>query len=426
MNTSSPAITPFWQRLREITLYPSRPAALMTVVLLALLRLLAFLPGVGWIVGLAIWVAVYKYAFEVLRDSANGRTEPPEGSLNVDESLGWGGIGLQFMFVLLNVLALVLLPAPLALLVVLLLALGMPGAVMSYAMDENFWHALNPATWLAVMARLGWPYFLAVILILVINLGAQNAQGLVARVMPQFIGIPIFYCIAHYALIATYHLMGYLIYQYHDVLGYEPKEQVVLKRPLDADQGVLDDADELVQQGETDAAAAMLRGHLRERGGSDAVHAQYRKLLRRANDRAELLRHAQERLPALLAQDKDKAALDLLHETLLLDPGFAPPLAEQVTRLAGQAAQLGQAQLALRLLQGFAKRFPKSPDIPANYLLAARLLSERMGKDAEARALLRQLKAAFPQHELMPQVDALLAMLDKLGAAGPASPAAPA
>ena len=96
MNTSSPAITPFWQRLREITLYPSRPAALMTVVLLALLRLLAFLPGVGWIVGLAIWVAVYKYAFEVLRDSANGRTEPPEGSLNVDESLGWGGIGLQF------------------------------------------------------------------------------------------------------------------------------------------------------------------------------------------------------------------------------------------------------------------------------------------------------------------------------------------
>ena len=57
----------------------------------------------------------------------------------------------------------------------------------------------------------------------------RSTQALVASVMPLFIGIPLFYCIAHYAIIATFHLMGYLIYQYHDVLGYEPEEQVVLK-----------------------------------------------------------------------------------------------------------------------------------------------------------------------------------------------------
>lgn len=424
MNTSTAAITPFWERLREITLYPSKPAALMTVVLLAALRLLGFLPGVGGLVNLAISVGLYKYAFEVLRDSANGRTEPPEGSLNVDESLGWGAIRLQAMFLILYVLAAVFLPGPLAIAVSLLLALGLPGAVMSYAMDENFWHALNPGTWLAVMARLGWPYFLAVILILVINLSAQNAQGLVTHVLPAIIGVPLLYCIAHYALIATFHLMGYLIYQYHEVLGYEPKEQVVLKRPLDADQGVLDEAAELVKQGDPVSATAILRTHIRERGGTDAVHAQYRKLLRLANDRDELLVHGREYLLMLLGQDKDKAAVELLREGMELDPGFAPAQAEQVTRLAAKAAQLGQTAVALRLLNGFARRFPKSPDIPANYLLAARLLSERLGKDAEARALLVQIKAAYPQHPLLPQIEAMLAMLDKLGGAKP-PPAAP-
>lgn len=420
--TTTTAITPFWERLREITLYPAKPAALMTVVLLAVLRLLGFVPGVGWILDLLIWVGLYKYAFEVLRDSANGRTEPPEGSLNVDESMGWGAIRLQAAFVALNVLAMVLLPLPLAIGVVLLLAFGMPGAVMSFAMDENFWLALNPATWLAVMSRLGWPYFLAVLLILVINLSAQNAQALVTSVLPLFIGLPIFYCIAHYAIIATYHLMGYIIYQYHDVLGYEPQEQVTLKRPADADQGVLDDAATLVREGETAMATDMLRGHIAERGGSEAVHQQYRKLLRLGGDTAALNRHGHEYLAMLMAQDKDKAAVELLRECFEGDPTFAPKEVEWVTRLAAKAAQLGQTPVALRLLQGFAKRFPKSKDIPGNYLLAAKLLSERMGKDAEAKALLTQIKAAFPQHELMPQIDAMLAMLDKLGAKPAASP----
>ncbi len=415
MNTISADITPFWHRLREISLYPGKPAAAATVVLLAFLRLLMFVPGVGWFLNLLIWVGVYKYAFEVLRDSANGRTEPPEGSLNVEEELGWGAVRLQAAFVVLNVLAVVLLPSPLAIGVALLLALGMPGAVMSYAMDENFWLALNPVTWLAIIARLGWPYFLAVSLILVINISAQNAQAFVTMVMPLFIGIPLFYCIAHYAIIATFHLMGYLIYQYHDVLGYDPKEQLVLAHPGDADHGVLEDAATLVREGETGVATDMLRGHIAERGGSEAVHQQYRKLLRLGNDNAALIRHGYDYLAMLLALDKDKTAVELVRECFELDPTFAPKESEWVTRLAAKAAQLGHTPVALRLLQGFAKRFPKSPDIPGNYLLAAKLLSERMGKDAEARALLTQIKAAFPKHELVPQIDTMLSMLDKLG-----------
>ncbi len=414
---STRAIVPFWHRLREITLYPAKPAALMTVLLLAALRLLAFLPGVGWLVNVAIWVALYKYAFEVLRASADGRLEPPEGSLNVDESLGWGAIRLQIMFIVMNVIALIVLPLPLALMAMVLLAAGLPGAMMSYAIDENFWHALNPVTWLSIMTRIGGAYLLAVVLIALINISAANAQALIGKALPLFIGLPVFYAITHYTVIAAFHLMGYLVYQYHDVLGYVPNGPVALARPADPDQALLDQTAAMVREGNTEAAAALLREHLRERGGTVALHQHYRKLLRVRDDRTELLRHGREWLNILLAQDRDREALDLLRECQELDPAFAPTEAEQITRLAAKAAQLGQVPLALKLVNGFHKRFPKSKDIPANYLLAAKLLAERLGRDAEARTLLAQVKAAYPEHPLAPEITNYLAVLEKLAPA---------
>ncbi|HVJ61875.1 MAG TPA: hypothetical protein VM555_04095, partial [Tahibacter sp.] len=116
----------------------------------------------------------------------------------------------------------------------------------------------------------------------------------------------------------------------------------------------------------------------------------------------------------------EKTAVDVARELVELDPAFVPKDAESNTRLAQRAAALNQTQLALRLVNGFHKRHPKSADIPANYLLAARILSERMGKDAEAKALLTQLKTAYPDHALMGDIDALLKIIDTTPAKKPA------
>lgn len=414
LHTSDP-IVPFWNRLRAISLYALRGDALLTIALLAAARLLMLLPGVGFVVSLAIWVGVYKYGFEVLRASANGRLDPPVGSMNVDEELGWSALRLQAGFVALNVVAYMFLGPVGGVAASVLLAFGFPGAVMSLAIDENVWHALNPATWLSVMARLGWPYFVAVLLCFVINASMSNAQQLLLPFMPFLVAIVVFYFLAHYAVITTFHLMGYLIYQYHQELGYTVEAPVKLKSAAaDPDQDLLDQCAGLVRDGKPEAATELLRDQLRSRGGSEGVHTQYRKLLRLANDRNELLRHGREYLSVLLAQDKDKQALALAGECFELDPAFAPAQPDEITRLAHKAAQLGQPQLAVRLLSGFHKRFPKSRDIPKNYLLVAKLLNERLGKDAEALALLQQLKKAYPDHELMPEIDARAALIERM------------
>lgn len=425
MNTPTEAITPFWQRLDEIALYPSRPASLITIGVLSLVKVLTLLPTTigSLLISLLVLAGLYKFCFEVLRASANGRLEPPEGGLDMRESVGWNAIGMQLVLFLLCFGSFVAGGFFLGILVTALVLLALPGVWMSFAMDGSFSHALNPSTWIEVMTRIPGAYFSAYALMILIAFCEFVAKSLLEGLLPGVIAVPLMFFISGYAMVACFHLMGYVIYQYQDVLGYEPEKVGALKRPEDVDQEMIDDAAALVQEGESSMAIDMLRGHIAERGGSEALHQEYRKLLRAANDNATLIRHGYEYLAVLLAQDKDKAAVELVRECFELDPTFQPKEAEWVTRLAAKAAQVGFTPVALRLLQGFAKRFPKNPDIPANYLLAAKLLSERMGKDAEARALLTQIKAAFPQHELVPQIDAMLTMLDKLGTSSAQSPA---
>lgn len=414
----STPIVPFWNRLREITLYPAHMGALATIVVLGVGNLLGFLP-LGWLLVLFVTVAMYRYAFECLRATANGFLQPPEIMQSEDNSLGWKQIRLMFIFLLLAVLGVRLLGPKLGTVLLVFLGLSLPGATMTLAMEESLLDALNPGKWIAVFARIGWPYLAVVGLCLIVFASERYAAALVAHVLPFFLAVIAVGIISNYALVVTFHLMGYLIYQYHEAVGFVP-EAPQLARPLakpDPDQDLLDEAGALVRDGKPEDATSLLRGHLRGRGGTPAVHTQYRKLLRLAGNNDELLRHGHEYLNILLAQGKERLALELLRECQMIDPKFGPTDAEHVTQLAHLAAKSGQPQVALRLLSGFHKRFPKSKDIPQNYLLVATLMHERLNQDDKARALLLYLKANYSQDPLISEIDARLAMIERMMAA---------
>jgi tetratricopeptide (TPR) repeat protein len=408
-------IVPFWDRLPEISRYPAHSSALITIVMLAFGNLAIFLPF-GQILSLLVTVALYRYAFECLRATANGYMEPPELMQSTDSSLGWKQIGLMIIFMLAAILGIALFGPKLGVVLILFLGICLPGATMTLAMDESLSGALNPAKWIAIFTRIGWPYLAVVALCLVIMASQNYAAAMAASVLPLFIAVIVVGVISNYALIMTFHLMGYLIYQYHDAVGFEPVAPQMVKalaRP-DPDQDVLDEVTAFVRDGKPENATELLRGHLRNRGGTPAVHAQYRKLLRLANDRDELLRHGQEYLNILMAQEKSRLALEILRDCQTIEPTFGPTDAGQITELAKLAAQGGQAELALRLLSGFHKRFPKSGDIPKNYLLVATLLHERMNQDDKALALLKYLKTTYPDDELMPEIDERMTMIERI------------
>ena len=395
-------IEPFWTRVRETALYPLRGDALLTIGVLAVCHLVRFLPF-GWFIDIFVWIALYKYACECLRATANGRLDPPVLSTTVEDSVGWDMIKLQFVIVVLAVLGFVFLPIGGAIVLALVLAFAQPAASMSLAMDGSLGHALNPGTWFALIGRLGGAYFAVVLLSFVFVISAGNLSALLATAMPAFIATILNDFVSHYVVIASFHLMGYLIWQYHDELGYVPTILAPLERRLDPDAQFVADMQALVAEGNADAALAQLREQLRSRGGTPEVHAQYRKLLALGDHREESLRHGREWIEILLGQDDERRALDVTRECIALDPAFRPP-ADAIHALADRAAKSGHSQLAVSLLANFHRSHPKHKDLPANYLLAARLLADRLGRDGEARKLTAYLLQAFPAHPLHEEI----------------------
>ena len=411
---SKPEIVPFWNRLREISFYPAHPHALLTIGVLAVCHLVGYLPF-GFIFDLFVWIALYKYAFECLRATADGRLEPPEIAVSVEDSLGWDQIKLQAIFLLLNVAAFLLLGPIGGTIVTIVLAVALPGAIMSLAMDQNLLLALNPGTWFAILARMGWPYLAVAALYFVFTVSEHTAQAFVTPMLPPVISEIVFYFIANYVIVATFHLMGYLIYQYHEEVGYEPAAAApTLQRIADPDQALLDEAAQRVRDGQPEAAADVLRAEIRGRGGSEGVHAQYRKILGVLGRRDELLAHDREWIGVLLAQDKDRRAVDVARECLDLEPAFELANPDDVARVAQKAVDVGSTQVALKLLSAFIKAHPRHCDVPRNALLAARVLAERMGKDDVAKKLLDQVTERFPNDALAPEIAVYRTFLDKL------------
>ena len=237
------------------------------------------------------------------------------------------------------------------------------------------------------------------------------------ELLPGLLVTPLVFFVVNYLMIANFHLIGSVIHEHADGLGYAGHIELQDEVPhTDKSRAILDSARNRSASGDVRGAAILLRDEIAAQPQLLPLHEEYRHWLRQDGDKAELVAHGKRYIPLLLTQNQDRRAIDVARECQVLDPAFAVEKAEDVTRLAHAAADAGQTQLALGLLAGFHKRFRNHPDIARNYLLAAKLWAERMNKEMQARAMLQQIKLTLPNDPVIPQVDAYIAFLDKLAA----------
>ena len=370
------AIVPFWNRLREIILYPAHGASMANIVVLALCTLVVFLPFkiMALVLLLLVNVAMYRYAFECLRATANGQLTPPEGGFlsTTDKSLGWKLIGLLFIIGVLAGVGIVLFGPRLGIVWLLFLGLCMPAAVMVLAMEESVGAAINPGKWFSIIGRIGWSYLAVVGLCLAVLMSEGFGQNLVAKVMPLAVALVAVSLISNYCLVIMFHLMGYLLYQYHDEVGYVPDAPQTLQRPLaqlDPDQELLDRASAMVREGRPEDATMLLGGRLKASGGTPAVHAQYRKLLnlvrrqgRTASSRPGISRRAA-RAGKRQAGARSAARMPGARSEFRAGRTVADHASRRKSRGVGTAA--GRAEAARRIPQALPEEQGHSEELPA-------------------------------------------------------------
>ncbi len=397
---------PFWQRLRAITFYPLHGPALYSLVALTLCTLLGLLPGIGWILNLVTWVAIYRYAFEILRETANGRMRSPEHTLGSSDGTVVRLLGLMILMGVFVVAAAVFLGPVIGLVALAAVVFLQPGCVISLAMDGSLRTAANPATPITLAVRIGWPYLAAFGLLFVIQASALTAGKWLHAWMPPVIGELALTFFAIWGLFSAFHLLGYLVYQYHVELGFEPEGAAEPLSRHEPDRALLDEAEHFVREGHPDAAMDTLRGAIRTRAVGLPVHELYQRLLLRSGAPDALRDHGRQYISRLLMENQERTAMNVLRETLERDPDFTPAEAQQAELLAGRAGMGGQFQLQVDALRAMLRAWPRAAQAPQWALQAAMLLGERYNRDDEALQLLDEALARCDEEEQRRRLDA--------------------
>ncbi len=374
----------------------------------------------GLIVDAVLMLLALKVAVEALLNTAKDRLGPTSpGQFWATDHHAVGQLLLWLIFMVGTYLLALLFGKDAGWLALLLGSFALPAAIAVHALGEDLWHALNPLAWMELLARVGAGYFGAVVVLGAAALLVFGLETSLLSHLPGWLDAVASRFVELYALVFAYHVLGALLHRHHEALAIDAGPTIA--RPILAnlmEDQAMQQADTLATRGDALAASEVLRTLMHRHGASAPIHVRYRQLLRDRQDLGELMQHSRIYVPALLALGQPKQALALYLESRALDPGFQLDVPEDVTRLFNHALATGQSQLAVELIEGFATRFPRNADVPANLLACARVMAERLNRPEEAVHLLEGLPERFPEHPLLPEVERALAEIGAIRAMG--------
>lgn len=418
-------ITPFWNRLPRFFLFPLQLEMLVVLVPLALASLLArFLPvpepfDLLLAEGL-IWLAALRHAFDVMERTSQGLlTAEEQAQARKDPervNLPWKLLGVLIAWgILLGAVEAV--SPRLGVVVSLFFTLAFPASIMLLSITNSFIQGLNPVLWVSVMRDVGKSYLALFLFLLLLSGGVTGALPLLAPFLDGWLALPLLNFAFLYFNLIMFNMMGYVLYQYHRALGLDVKvgfDEAEGRKAVAATDPVGNAVAEKITAG--DISGALDLAYEQQRIDPENLVAQdrYHQLLLLADKKERALEHGARYLSTLLRMPRDDLAFDLFKRLRELDEGFQCERPDQVLRLAEIAYRRRESALAIALMRGFDKRNRNHPDIPAIYLLSARVLSEHYRKDEQAGAILRGLKQKFPEHPLAAEADTYLKIIDQL------------
>ncbi len=421
---------PFWQQLPQVFKYPAHTDALVKIFSFAIAVFLVerFFP-MSFLISRLVWLAFLAYCFGILERTARGHLVAAEVFMNDRTNKDYRPI-LQvvifLVFMALSILATAFVGPVAGQVTLFIVCLVIPASIMVLALDERLGSALNPVRLMATIAAIGLPYFaLCAFLFLLLESSEYLADGL-DHFLPESAAEILANLVTMYFMVSMYYLMGYVIYQNHEALGVDVQVDTAMAHHNlqkaaaggKAEPDILGpETRALIADGKLEEAATRMEGRMRREWDNNKLHDQYLKLLLLQGNPKAIAKEMNEYVPKLMREKKAARAVEVYETAKKSVPDLLIADSTLVLPLATQASELRRDTTAFELLKGFDKRFPDSADIPGVYMLAARILLEKMHDYAMAQKIFRHLVKKFPQHALAPEATRLADIAAKMAAA---------
>ncbi len=409
-------IPPLWSRMPAAFAYGFKPVPLILALIMSVAIYFAGIPLFGIFILIASLVLPYKYSFSILEYTAEGILDPPRASYEIlanQYEVPFKQLGIFILFIIIlyvvdniagHLVATLFFYAGLVLI---------PASIMVMGLTHSFAAAMNPAKLINMVFRTGWSYLILVGLLFMLGMAESNLQyfvfdnyaGMVLPFIIRFISI--------YFTFVAFHIMGYLLYQFHKEIGDSDASLKVIETEHQ-NSGISDLFDSLMNEGKTEAALMEFQSVVNQYPEDMDLRRRYHNLMLTEGSSNQLVLHAQRYISRLLNTGDASTATDVFLDCI--EQGKSCELSKDRDYLAivKNLRIKGKTTEALKLVGTFGKRSPNSPLAPQLFFLAAQILSEDMHQDGRAKNILDVTLKKYPQHELVAKIQEYRSILDKL------------
>jgi tetratricopeptide (TPR) repeat protein len=410
-------ISPFWNRLPKFFVYPFHPRPLLLMIVLAIATVLFTKANVfTMLIRFAIWGVMLKYSYAALKSTAHGSLSPPKISAEtISDDFGvvfkqigiYIAVGVAFGLVAASVGPI------LGLLFLLFAILSLPAMIIVLVATSSLLHALNPMVFARMAWRIGWGYLLMYLFLGFLGSAPAFLGRYIIVYLPAGTHLFLWTMAQSFYTLISYHLMGYVIFQYHEEIGYEVDidEEVLSSSGVpgerDADNELLNRVDIFIKEGRIDEAISLIRD---ETGGSISdlgLAERYYNLLKVKQQTPEMLKHGKSYLDLLAEAGQKDRLCEVYSECVSRDAGFTTS-PSTLLKVASSVNESGNPRGAIEAYKRFIKTHPKNPLIPKAYFLAANIVNEKLKNPQKAAGILKGILKSFPNHEIVPYVERYL------------------
>ncbi len=378
---------PFWRRFEQIFHYPMTRSSMTLIAILSFLE--AFtnqipIPAVRFLLAILIGGMMCKYSFSCLQNSARGLMTAPD----INEAYG-DGVSLVFrLFIIFSLMTLAVLGIAhflgngVASLVGIASVAVLPAVIILFAMNDSIFDAIHPGKVIQLILAIGMPYglLLAILMMMFASLSLISAS-LSANF--SFISLMLNSLFSNYYMVVTFHLMGYMLFQYQAELGYSAREAGDSDaNSRDIKNTQLAKITVLLKEGQYDASSDLFEKLIKVAPTDYHINHQYFEFLLSAHGalspkKSKRLEKFASRYLNFLNKSLRQDKLLLSYKRLLTAlPGFLPDSAHLRFLLAVSCRNSGDRKTALRLLNGLHKQFPDYEELIPAYRTMAEILEE--------------------------------------------------
>jgi tetratricopeptide (TPR) repeat protein len=261
----------------------------------------------------------------------------------------------------------------LALAVGMFALLAVPACVMVLAIDDDLSEAINPLKLLQVIASIGLPYGILLLIIMIMSSSVELINYMIGN---DFSVLNLFLqsMVSNYYFLVLFHIFGLVVFQYQEALGFyteQPLKNTAKRLPANI---TLAEIEVLVKEGLYQQAIVRFQKATTSNPQHYELVEGYFRLLLALRERQRLSQFSDKYIQLLIDHGRQYQLGSTLAQIQSVCDDYRPIKAQLRIELAQLLFDKGAFKEAVYQLNGFHKDFKDSPLIAQAYTLMAKTL----------------------------------------------------